>query len=347
MLVHPRRAHGLDFVRGCCAVLVVCYHLLIWKSHVEMHSWGLYGVYIFFVLSGASLTLAYRNKLEQGYPLASFMLLRIARLGPLFLLVSVVMIAFKAHAEGLTPAWLASSVVSTSLLFGLGNAGANSLVLGGWSLGIEVVFYLVFPLMLAFAFSRYRWWAAAIAVIVQTAFVELVLIQHPDLRAAWDTYTQPLAFVAYFFFGCIIGRSMLLHRTVAGWQAAVTGVLCAAGVLLLGAPTAAATLTGWHGIVLFALSVALVFAAAQYQAPPGWQRTVCKLAGEVSYGTYLLHPLVFIAVSKLLPAASTATALALTLAGALAGAWTIERWFEWPVRERARKIIENHMTRTT
>ncbi|RYY87902.1 MAG: acyltransferase, partial [Comamonadaceae bacterium] len=47
------RVLGWDLLRGLSAVAVATYHLLSWQQVAAIHAWGSYGVYLFFVLSGA------------------------------------------------------------------------------------------------------------------------------------------------------------------------------------------------------------------------------------------------------------------------------------------------------
>jgi peptidoglycan/LPS O-acetylase OafA/YrhL len=343
----PVRVVGLDLLRGACAVLVLLYHVTLWKGLGEHHTWGLFGVYIFFALSGASLTIAYRDKFDAGYPLTAFILLRFARLMPLFLLVSIVMLAHKVHAEGPTSQAWWEGLLSTSLLFGLGNPGVNSMVLGGWSLGIEFVFYLAFPVLMAFAFSRSRWILGAVLFALQVAFIELTLTRTPDFRSAWASYIQPQAFVAYFFAGCLIGRFVLLGGSMPLWLRFALIAVCAPAIVSLSGETATATLTGPRGVVLALMSIALVFAASQFRPTGPWTHKVCNWFGDISYGTYLLHPLAFIAVSKLLPNASAAVTVAIVLFIATFSAWGLEHYFERPLRNRARTLIEPARVRPT
>lgn len=342
----PNRAHGLDLLRGGCAIMVACYHVMIWKLNREMYSWGLHGVYIFFALSGTSLTLAYKHKFDKGYPITSFLLLRFARLVPLFALASAVMLAYKAHTAGITVQWLWSGLVSTSLLFGLGNPGTTSLVLGGWSLGIELVYYLIFTALLSFTFSPWRWAVAALLVALQVGFVELTLAQYPDFRAAWAAYTQPLAFVAYFFCGCLIGRALLLGKLTPRRLHGIIALALAALLLGLSGHTAIATLTGGRGLLLLLLSVSLVAMAAGYEPRSRALEQLSEWGGEISYGTYLLHPLVFIAIGKAMPDAGFGATLTLTLSLSLMVAWLLEHYFERPLRSAARRLIENPVQRT-
>lgn len=334
------RVYGLDLLRGACAVLVVAYHMLVWTGHREMYTWGLHGVYIFFVLSGASLTLAYKHRFDTGFPFSSFLRLRAARLGPLFAIATLIMLSHKWVSEGHPLEALAAGVLSTSLLFGFGNPGSSSLVAGGWSIGVEVVFYLIFPALLAFAYSR-RWLAiAAGLLLVQTAFVMLTLGSHADIRgAAWDAYTQPLAFMAYFFFGCLIGRYVISQEPLSPWFARIALMTVMAAVISLSGPTAVATVTGWRGAALFALAVAATFFAAFIAPASASFIKLCETAGNMSYGLYLLHPIVFLVLKRALPSLSLPAVFLATLLPSITVALLLERYFERPVRGLLRRHV--------
>ena len=78
------RVASLDLLRGLCAVAVAAYHGLSWIGLGTFHNLGLYGVYLFFLLSGASMSLAYAQRFRRGYPYTSYLALRYVRLAPLY-----------------------------------------------------------------------------------------------------------------------------------------------------------------------------------------------------------------------------------------------------------------------
>src|SRR5438067_1887408 len=144
----PARVQGFDMLRGLCAIGVACYHIFKWRDGFEMSSLGTYGVYVFFVLSGASMYVAYSRKFAQGYNSGKFIVLRFVRLAPLYALVLSFTTA-KAITNGKSIYDAAGTgLLNLSFLFGLGNPTLISAVNGGWSLGIEFVFYFIFPLVL-------------------------------------------------------------------------------------------------------------------------------------------------------------------------------------------------------
>lgn len=84
------RVLGWDLLRGMCAIAVACYHLLLWQDVAALHTLGSYGVYLFFVLSGASLTYTYGDQLAsrvtaRKFSFSRFLWVRYLRLAPLYL----------------------------------------------------------------------------------------------------------------------------------------------------------------------------------------------------------------------------------------------------------------------
>jgi peptidoglycan/LPS O-acetylase OafA/YrhL len=310
------RIDGFDFLRGLCAITVAIYHMLSWSGTAHLHSWGLFGVYIFFVLSGASMVVAYRDRFANGLAPSQFLLLRFARLAPLFLLVVAMKMVIRPDHDNI--------VQNASLLFGLGNPGANSLVIGGWSVGIEFVYYLMFPLLLSLSQSRGRWWIALLIAVVQVAFVNEVLAA-VTLEKAWVAYTQPLAFIAYFYVGCLIGSRVLDGNISKKSEPLFAAVFIT--ILMASDSSAATTLTGVRGLLLCLLALLAVHFAAGLTVP----RRLAGFLGEISYGTYLFHPFAYFAIIKL--GAPIAVTIAASLVVSAACAYVSFRLYELKVRD--------------
>jgi peptidoglycan/LPS O-acetylase OafA/YrhL len=324
------RIHGFDLLRGLCAIAVALYHMLHWSAIAELHTWGLFGVYIFFALSGASLVVGYRDHFARGMPASHFLAMRFARLAPLYVLV----VLLNAYALFHNVVGARIGLLNATLLFGLGNAGATSLATGGWSLGIEFAFYLMFPVLLSLAISRARYWIGGIVALAQLAFVHLVVGGAPDLTSAWQAYTQPLAFIGYFYLGCVIGHDYLEGRVSRITPLAFCAVM--ALILVSSGDNARHTLTGRGGVGLFALSIAAVYLASGLRLEALMARCAAFL-GNASYGVYLMHPLVYKALGQL--ELGAVPRILLTLALSLGLAHASYRLYESPIRSLVRKRL--------
>lgn len=348
------RMHALDLLRGICAIGVAVYHLLNWQSVAKLDAIGLYAVYVFFALSGASITFAYARKVRTLDDFASFIALRFVRLAPLYIAVLAAAMAYRflardseAIALKLTALWS-----NLTMLFGLGNPGSTSLVIGGWSLGIEFLFYLLFPAFLlvlrAGASSPVKMTCLLLAAFaVQITFVHGVLdfgrASFPDRVFE---YTQFSAFIAYFAGGCAVG-AWLRAGSLRQWPAWTWGpaLLLFSCLFHDSGQSQSELLTGWQGLVRAVLTV-LIVAAWSRLPTSGIIRSVALRLGDASYGLYLLHPIVFYAMTAIgfasigrvaLPAREHGFALTLVvIAVSLLLAMLFHNFVEKPLLARSR-----------
>jgi peptidoglycan/LPS O-acetylase OafA/YrhL len=176
------------------------------------------------------------------------------------------------------------------------------------------------------------------------------------LAEATQLYHQVPAFVAYFFAGCLIGHARR-QRTYALPLGAGALTWCFIAVLLVAlAPTVSGgELIGWRGIVLPLACVAVVWVSGHVQVGPR-ARGVAQWLGDITYGTYLLHPMLFFGFAWfVLPALITTSAEALPVPARLAIlvvgvalacglAAASERAFERPVRAAGRRALGRWLT---
>lgn len=142
-----KRVDGFDLLCGICALGVLIFHFLTWSHVSGVENLGLYGVYIFFVLSGASLYISYAERLKSGFGLARFIALRFFRLAPLYALVVFATPFIERRAYDID--FWQRALLNVTFVFGFLSPGETSAATGGWSLGIEFVFYCIFPVIVA------------------------------------------------------------------------------------------------------------------------------------------------------------------------------------------------------
>lgn len=310
---------GLEALRGACALGVAIYHCAAWTGLAELYSWGVYGVYVFFVISGAVM---YYNYHGMGGPggisIPAFLYKRFVRLAPLFA-VCVVLSAILIHQ------WPAARLMlNASLLFGFADPGSNSMVAGGWSLGIEFVLYALFPVMLAFLGSTRLLLGAFLTLLVLRIVSTNIALDGRTVIDGWSAYTQPGAFFVFFFGGMVLAKWNGFR-----YQAALA--LAAIPVFAMVGQSEEAILRGLPGVLYTLAGIALV--AGFFWSPRGaFALAVCRFLGDTSYGLYLLHPIVWAVVHKFGANQPVALQIAATLVVSMAGAWCSLYLFERPIK---------------
>jgi len=159
-LTHPKYRTDLDGLRGIAILTVVGYH--VFKDRIQG---GFIGVDIFFVLSGYLIsTIIFSNLDRDTFSFKEFYSRRIRRIFPALLLVLIVCYLFGwfvlwAHEFKQLCKHIAGGAgfISNFLLWQesgyFDNASDTKPLLHLWSLGIEEQFYIVFPLLIWFAYK--------------------------------------------------------------------------------------------------------------------------------------------------------------------------------------------------
>ena len=303
-----KRIEGIDSLRGLAALYVLLYHTaLIPSPALSVPSWarslvmaGGTGVTLFFVTSAFSLCLAARPGEERGWALAAFAARRFFRIAPLYYVILAVSL--------LRDWWLFSVVHSKteiladiSLLFNLIPGQETGIVWASWTIGVEVLFYAVFPFMAARMKSLSH---AAVFLMLSLlgamAYPNLLHLTSltPAAQASFSNYGV-LHYMPVFVSGMFAYR--IFHRFVAGSN---TVPVAAGAALLLGAAYFySLILSGmlpsgfFHDIYYWQaiLYCAVILGVAIYPTRLLVNRVTLNL-GTVSYSLYLVHPLVVYAL---------------------------------------------------
>jgi exopolysaccharide production protein ExoZ len=336
-----KRLYALDGLRGVCAIAVMLYHDFLWNG-TDCFQVGYFGVYMFFMLSGFSMWYVYAPKAPDAALLRHFFVARFARIAPLYVLASLLGGLARIYSQGqdtLSADFFRRLALNASLLFGLAMPGQSSFVPGGWSIGVECVFYLMFPLFLLFG-RRLR--AMAVLLVLSLALNQMIaasLLTSSTMAQQWVAYSNFPTFLVYFVAGMV--SAMLYARlaragvTMGAFMVRAVPVSALGFMFLYPATTQETFLVGPQVGLLVLAGMAGMLAAALWQ-PGRVEQRLFHFLGEVSYSTYLLHFFVYQAVlaalNRVAPGHSiwllTGVAAPLTLALAAAS----YRWFEHPVR---------------
>ncbi len=322
---------------------------------------GYVGVSLFFVLSGFILAYTYYDRHERPPHPRAFYQARVARLYPVYLVGLLIALPFGLRDLTRLPtaAEKARSVVAWGaeglLLQGWHPQTACGLNCPGWSLSVEVFFYVLFP-FLGFVFYRSVRTHLALAVCLSALGVVAPALYHvtrPDGLASIDASTHtflvslvkynPLLHLPEFLLGVVVAGLHFAWRERSGawtwplWPAALILATLAVGPRLphlvlhngLLAPV-----FGW-------LILTLARPGALGVRALSWRPLV--LLGEASYSLYIVHMPLWMWYSsagrRLLGGAHPALDFPLYLALCLASSLLLYKTLELPARRAVRAFF--------
>jgi exopolysaccharide production protein ExoZ len=148
------RIASLDSCRGIAILMVLAFHVSVtykpgaWVARLAVL--GNLGVQLFFLVSAVTMCLMWNQRRGESRRTRKFYIRRFLRIAPLFWFA----IVFYTFAWHVSPAsWQLQGInwfqiiVTSAFLHTFFPSAINSVVPGGWSIGIEMGFYLIFPLL--------------------------------------------------------------------------------------------------------------------------------------------------------------------------------------------------------
>jgi peptidoglycan/LPS O-acetylase OafA/YrhL len=304
----PHRT-ALDGLRALAIIGVMFVH-----AGVPGFRSGWIGVDLFFVLSGFLITtlLAMESSASDSIAYAPFMVRRALRLMPAYFLYATFITlmvwcwpgSVRSQDDGWTAAGFTAAIWSYTINFvpqgGVWNG--QGLTVHLWSLAVEQQYYLVWPLVMLALQSRaslLRWIAVSVAIATTVSFV----LTHDGLYKNGMLYTRG--------FSLITASALALwvfHRPGLVSNRAFNRVLDVLGVLLILTLSAIPYRHGWDEsrirtvfipllVPVFAFWIARLWSVRM----DSWPRRVLQASGmvyigKISYGVYLYHEAVRVAV---------------------------------------------------
>lgn len=282
---------SVQVLRGVAAMMVVIYHVLVQPEVAALASspFLVGGVDLFFVISGFVMVLT--NGPETHRNAGKFIARRLERIVPLYWIAMVFTLAIWLVSGSSLPT---SDEALKSFLFVPYTSSLNGLVqpflLVGWTLNLEIVFYLVFAISI--------WLRPVPQLLVVVALFIFVFGLRFVMRGQSDVldfYGSPLIFE--FAAGMAIGIALPLLRRLKRFHFLVLAVAALVWGIVFGFFAYAPRFVGQG-----------VFAALLVTASIGlepWFRVralgIARYLGDASYAIYLFHAVMIVASPFLMP----------------------------------------------
>ena len=148
----------IDALRGIAALSIFIYH--IYGTTGIITNWAypiqilperfidltLAGIPLFFILSAFTLYLSLDSRADEKRKFLKFYLRRFFRIAPLFYLLMVIVVLDSLIMQKAVPSWQ-DILVNLTFTNNLVPQYSMSLFSDGWTVGVEMLFYLVLPLV--------------------------------------------------------------------------------------------------------------------------------------------------------------------------------------------------------
>jgi exopolysaccharide production protein ExoZ len=300
------RYYGVQALRGFAAIGVVGYHmtLAIGKQLGGEPGWlftaGGAGVDLFFAISGFVIVITSASSWGNEGVWATFLKRRLMRVVPLYWIMTfTLLVMFLCDPRNGRHSRLTLGHTIASFLFIPARDSHHQtlpLIPAGWTLSFEMLFYLLFTLVLAL---RLRPVVSLTAVFIVLSLIGLL---RTDDWGAPASLIDPV--LMEFVFGMWIGIA-----TLRGLRLSVSSSVSVSAVVLLllaatcGLPEA---VCWYYRVIIWGVPTALLLMSAIALKPrlpsfvTGWPR----LLGDASYAIYLSHGFVTSAVDHVFRAPS-------------------------------------------
>lgn len=352
------RSHTLDLLRGVAIAAVMAIHVeQSFTSNIgavdDVLLCGWIGVNLFYLVSAVTMCLMWTQRTETN-PARKFYIRRVLRIAPLFWLAIPVYLLINGTGpsadapNGIGPIQV---MLTATFLHGFWLDSVNSVVPGDWSIAAEMIFYLVFPLLItAFGSRRSLYLALAIAlhlvnvyVFKQWAFELFSAYYGPGHDSfIWGTlHLSVLNQLPVFLVGCALFFSLR-----DGFTGSDVAIFIVFAVLSFSAGRVTGSLEFNYLMISLVLG-ALVAGCIRFAIR--WRPL--EALGRSSYAMYLSHFAVIYGLRQLWPFADGLVSLLVAYAVTAALSYLVARvtWYliERPAQDLAQRLTSPGSGRST
>lgn len=291
---------GIHTLRGLAAIMVFLFHLH-YVGHIPLpHSWHLIashggaGVQLFYVLSAFSLLHSNQKHVRStdGTWIKSYLIKRFFRIAPLFyfMLVAHILLCIFKYQMTLDFQKIALNAL---FLFNFVPKEAEGIVWASWSIGVEMIFYLLLPIIMITVQSTKKAIMLCFLSILSSYVFRWVLEGDSNIPSGYAHY----AFLSQFGVFCCGILGYWIYQTIKISNKAeqrkfvfLTWLLGPVLAFLLLTDIASIfVIRGRPDTLLWGLSFAFIAVLSVVAARPWMSHPALQYLGERSYSIYLTH----------------------------------------------------------
>ncbi len=295
------------------ALLIMIYHYSSWSHIIEFNAnhfltrIALYGVSIFFIISGFSLTIVYFNKFKNisFRTLLTYIQKRFARIYPLFWFIVIfsILIGFR-HISNID-----NLIVQLTITFQLFD-DYSGLTPGAWSIGIEIIFYVLLPFILYFINKQPKYSMIILSIILLSTFYYSSFHLHENnintdyfQKNYFRDYTKDIFHHFYFFIFGILAALIFIKKNklykINVYLLFFFIILTTFIFIFYPVKGASGYLIYETNRVVFTLLSFLLFIFfVSYSLYNNNKNVILKTIGDISYTIYLTHPITYFILQK-------------------------------------------------
>lgn len=308
--MQPKKLDFIDALRGFAALYVVLYHFsLITTPMAVAPRWlapltglGGSGVTLFFVVSAFTLCLSTDARShDETSPVSNYFIRRFFRIAPLFYVwIVLYCIRDKLIFDAVHPLGeVARSVFFVQNLF---PGHEQGFVWASWTLGVEMLFYLIFPLAFWLADNVGKAGAMFLcAILLRAAWHAVVplLVKDPTVAETYYNFSL-LHHMPTFVFGIFVYRVYQLFNFELARQFGVGYFLITLfGVFLLALSYGLVGTGPFEGLTAEAAAYGALLLGLSATTPKLLVNRVTCFFGKISYSVYLSHATTLYLMSKI------------------------------------------------
>jgi peptidoglycan/LPS O-acetylase OafA/YrhL len=358
-VVKTKKYSYIDSIRGYAVLMVLVAHVFAFGGANSNPGIALakvwvqcrMGVMLFYMISALTLFLSYDQKIKvENYPVTNFFIRRLFRIVPLFYFVCIYRIVFYKFDT--------IAIIGTiTFTNGFMPKYIHSIVIGGWSIAVESIFYLTVPFLFKYITNirksvLFFLISVVLSILLRTfAFRYLSSYYSNDVLMNWTLVWLPLqlpVFAMGIFLYFLFFKSGFNASSEISFKKPLSYfiIFCSIYFFIIASFSSRLFINENIGLsfalVLFIISMAI-------HPENYFNNKVMQFFGKISYSFYLLHPIVISLVGGTIlnkvarqvnPTVGFVTCYVLMLGLTTLAAYASYRFIEQPFQKLGGRLIE-------